>query len=51
MAGEARQTPVERTVAARKVLVVLPTYNEADNIVGILERLSVSAPEADVLVV
>jgi len=51
MAGEARQTSVERTVAARNVLVVLPTYNEADNVVGILERLRVSAPEADVLVV
>ncbi|MEM9201174.1 MAG: polyprenol monophosphomannose synthase [Actinomycetota bacterium] len=32
-------------------LVVLPTYDEADNIVEVLERLRVSVPEAAVLVV
>ncbi len=51
MAGEAQQTPVDRTVAARKVLVVLPTYNEVDNIVGILERVRNAAPAVDLLVV
>jgi dolichol-phosphate mannosyltransferase len=34
-----------------RVLVVLPTYNEAENIVDVLERVRKSAPDADVLVV
>ncbi|MCX7620633.1 MAG: polyprenol monophosphomannose synthase [Acidimicrobiales bacterium] len=32
-------------------LVVLPTYNEAENIVEVLERVREAAPEAEVLVV
>ncbi len=32
-------------------LVVLPTYNEAENIVEVLDRTRAAAPEADVLVV
>lgn len=33
------------------VLIVVPTHDEADNIVGLLERVRAAAPEADVLVV
>jgi glycosyltransferase involved in cell wall biosynthesis len=38
-------------VTAVKPLVVLPTYNEAENIVEVLELVRAAAPEADVLVV
>ncbi|MEL6890894.1 MAG: polyprenol monophosphomannose synthase [Actinomycetota bacterium] len=34
-----------------RVLVAIPTYDEADNIVELLDRLAVHVPEADVLVV
>ena len=34
-----------------RTLVVLPTYQEADNIAEVLGRLRVAAPEADILVV
>lgn len=51
MAVEAQQSPGDRNVAGPRVLVVLPTYNEADNIVSILDRVRASAPEADLLVV
>jgi len=34
-----------------RTLVVLPTYQEAANIAGVLERLRASVPDADVLVV
>jgi dolichol-phosphate mannosyltransferase len=34
-----------------KPLVVLPTYNEAENIIEVLELIRAAAPEADVLVV
>lgn len=34
-----------------RTLVVLPTYQEADNIVEVLRRLRAAVPEADVLVV
>ena len=34
-----------------RVIVVVPTYNEADNIVGLCERVRQSLPDADVLVV
>jgi dolichol-phosphate mannosyltransferase len=34
-----------------KALVVLPTYNEADNIAEVLRRIRAAAPEVDVLVV
>ncbi len=51
MVGEAQQSPVNRTVAGPRTLVVLPTYNEADNIVSILERVRASAPGVHLLVV
>jgi dolichol-phosphate mannosyltransferase len=38
-------------VAPVKPLVVLPTYDEAENIVEVLELVRTAAPEADVLVV
>jgi glycosyltransferase involved in cell wall biosynthesis len=34
-----------------RVLVVIPTYNEADNVVPIVRRLRAAVPEADALVV
>jgi len=34
-----------------KPLVILPTYNEAENIIEVLERIQASLPSADVLVV
>jgi glycosyltransferase involved in cell wall biosynthesis len=34
-----------------RVLVVIPTYNEADNVVPIVSRLRAAVPEADVLIV
>ncbi|MQY08727.1 polyprenol monophosphomannose synthase [Actinomadura macrotermitis] len=34
-----------------RVLVIIPTYNERDNIAGIVGRVRASAPAADVLVV
>jgi glycosyltransferase involved in cell wall biosynthesis len=34
-----------------RVLVVIPTYNEADNVVPIVSRLRAAVPEADALVV
>ncbi|MEY2397227.1 MAG: dolichol-phosphate mannosyltransferase [Actinomycetota bacterium] len=51
MAVEAQQSPADRNVAGPRILVVLPTYNEADNIVSILDRIRVSVPGADMLVV
>ena len=38
-------------MAAMKPLVVLPTFNEAENIVEVLDLVRAAAPEADVLVV
>ena len=38
-------------MAAVKPLVILPTFNEAENIVEVLDRLRDAVPEADVLVV
>jgi dolichol-phosphate mannosyltransferase len=40
-----------RTMFGMRALVVLPTYNEADNIAEVLRRLRKAAPAADVLVV
>ena len=40
-----------RTVGAVKPLVILPTYNEAENIVEVLDRVREAVPDADVLVV
>jgi len=39
------------TAPAQKVLVIVPTYNERDNLDRILDRLAAAVPEADVLVV
>jgi dolichol-phosphate mannosyltransferase len=39
------------TIALVRSLVVLPTYNEAENIREVLERLRAAAPDVDVLVV
>ena len=33
-----------------QVLVVIPTYNEAENIEGIVGRVRVAAPDAEILV-
>lgn len=38
-------------LARMRVLVIVPTYNEADNIVFILERVRKALPEAGILVV
>jgi dolichol-phosphate mannosyltransferase len=35
----------------RDLLVVVPTYNENDNLVDLVERIRASVPEADILVV
>jgi dolichol-phosphate mannosyltransferase len=35
----------------RDLLVVVPTYNEHDNLVDLVERIRASVPEADILVV
>jgi dolichol-phosphate mannosyltransferase len=37
--------------ARRRVLVVIPTYNERENLGGILDRLQTAVPDADALVV
>src|SRR2546426_5141324 len=37
--------------AMAKTLIVVPTYNERDNVPGILERLLAALPEAEVLFV
>lgn len=34
-----------------RTLVIVPTHDEADNVVGILERIRAAVPDADVLVV
>lgn len=34
-----------------KTLIVLPTYNEAENIIEVIERVRYALPEADILVV
>jgi dolichol-phosphate mannosyltransferase len=34
-----------------RALVVVPTYNEAENIVDVLEKVRKAAPDADILVV
>jgi dolichol-phosphate mannosyltransferase len=37
--------------ALRRVLVVIPTYNEADNVTEVVRRVRRAAPEVDVLIV
>src|SRR3981081_2332854 len=36
---------------AMRVLVMLPTYNEIENIQGVLERARAALPDADILVI
>ena len=43
--------PAGAPEAAPRVLVVLPTYQEAENIVTVLQRIRRAVPDADVLVV
>jgi len=38
-------------MTTERVLVIIPTYNEADNIAPICARLSLAVPEADILIV
>jgi dolichol-phosphate mannosyltransferase len=49
MTGKPNKPAVQ--LPAVKPLVVLPTYNEAENIVEVLDLVRAAAPEADVLVV
>ncbi|WP_442968014.1 glycosyltransferase, partial [Rhabdothermincola sp.] len=42
---------VRHKVGCVKSLVVLPTYNEAENIVEVLDLVRAAVPDADVLVV
>jgi dolichol-phosphate mannosyltransferase len=39
------------STGASRVLIVLPTYNEIDNVTSILDRIRDAVPQADVLVV
>lgn len=41
---------VDRTASLEKVLVIIPTYNEADNVEMITGRLRTSVPKADILI-
>ena len=41
----------DERIGAPRVLVVLPTYNEIDNITSILDRIRDAAPQVDMLVV
>jgi dolichol-phosphate mannosyltransferase len=50
-AGDQSGGPGARSVRAVKPLVVLPTYNEAENILEVLGRVRSATPETDVLVV
>jgi dolichol-phosphate mannosyltransferase len=49
--GSSGATGRHRTLPGVRVLVVLPTYQEAENIVDVLRRVRGALPEADVLVV
>ena len=51
MAFAADFPQVDRNEGSPRVLVVIPTYNEIDNIVPILDRLRDANPSADMLVV
>jgi dolichol-phosphate mannosyltransferase len=51
MAFAADFPQVDRSDAAPRTLVVIPTYNEVDNIVPILDRLREANPSVDILVV
>ncbi|MFG1953430.1 polyprenol monophosphomannose synthase [Micromonospora sp. NPDC048830] len=43
-------TAAESRPALRRVLVVIPTFNEADNVTTVVERVRRAAPEVDVLI-
>lgn len=52
----AERPPAERpagrgSMTGASTLIVLPTYNEAESIRGVLARIRVAVPEADVLIV
>jgi dolichol-phosphate mannosyltransferase len=42
---------VSQTPHASRVLVVIPTFNEVDNVAGIVRRVRTATPQVDVLVV
>ncbi|HUR77210.1 MAG TPA: polyprenol monophosphomannose synthase [Acidimicrobiales bacterium] len=42
---------LDERIGAPRVLIVLPTYNELENITGILDRIRDAVPTADMLVV
>jgi dolichol-phosphate mannosyltransferase len=44
-------TPMEIPAELGRVLVIIPTYNERENIEGIVARVRAAAPGADVLIV
>jgi dolichol-phosphate mannosyltransferase len=48
--GEEGGTPMRSDGGAGRVLVIVPTYNEADNITAVAGRLRASVPEADLLI-
>ena len=48
--GEEERTSMERSATLDKVLVVIPTYNEAGNIESIVERLRSANPQVHVLI-
>ena len=50
-APRTRQGLMASTVVGVKPLVILPTFNEAENIVEVLERIALALPEVEVLVV
>ena len=47
----ARSSPVAAALAARRVLVVVPAYNEADSLPTLIEELRTHAPQCDFVVV
>lgn len=51
MAGDRQQSQRELTQGMGRVLVVVPTYNEAENIAGVLTGIRRVVPHAEVLVV
>ncbi|HVE94817.1 MAG TPA: polyprenol monophosphomannose synthase [Acidimicrobiales bacterium] len=51
MAGDRQETRTELTQSTGRVLIVVPTYNEAENIAGVLNGIKSVVPAAHVLVV
>jgi dolichol-phosphate mannosyltransferase len=50
-AAPAITSPADKAAAGRGAWVVLPTYNEAENVMGIAEAILTALPEATLLVV